>query len=144
MGFTNNSPQHCKKTHRMQRTWGSGTHIFPVLMVLFFCQIAPTYTLTYDPNLYMDTLKQEKISESHHMRNAWFSHQFPSAQESAKKNPSCGEILENSYSSFSHSIRALFPSDSYTSLHGKCMAFLINFSQHGKMQQNPPREEDLG
>ena len=32
----------------------------------------------------------------------------------------------------------------YTSLHGKCMGFLVNFPQHGKMQQNPLNVKILG
>ena len=40
---------------------------------------------------------------------------------------------------FSHSILILW----YTSSYGKCLGFPINFSQHGKMQQNSLHEEKL-
>ena len=41
---------------------------------------------------------------------------------------------------FSHQIPILW----YTSLYGKCMGFPVNFSQYGKMQQNPSYRVNLG
>ena len=56
-----------------------------------------------------------------------------------QQNPTNGESLGNWYPYLFHSVSAFFhqiPILWYTSSYGKCMDFLINFSQHGNMQQN--------
>ena len=74
----------------------------------------------------------------HYMGNAWV---FPSISYSTKKFNKTHhmgrtwEIVTNNFSIvwvvFSCQISILWSS----SLHGKCMSFLINFQQHGKIQQ---------
>ena len=71
---------------------------------------------------------------------------FPQNKKT-QQNPSYWEGLGNWYSYFSHSIGAFFhqtPILWYSTLHGKCMGFLINFQQHGKIQQKPLNGESLG
>ena len=58
-----------------------------------------------------------------------------------------GESQGNWYSYFSHSMDAFFPSDSLPMVYfsiGKCMRFLNNFPQYGKVQQNAWYGESLG
>ena len=61
------------------------------------------------------------------MRNAWVSHQYSIAQDNALMGRNW-EIGTHTFPiacvPFSHPIPILW----YTSLHGKCMAFRINFS----------------
>ena len=75
-----------------------------------------------------------------------FSINFPQHGK-MQQNPWCGgksgRLTLNffqQYGFFSHSIPILW----YTSAYGKCMGFPINFSQYGKMKQNPWYGESLG
>ena len=82
----------------------------------------------------------------HHMGNAWV---FPSISHSTKKSNKThrmGRTWEIGTHTFPIA-RVLFsrqiPILWYSSLHGKCMGFLINFQQHGKIQQKPSNGQSL-
>ena len=67
--------------------------------------------------------------------------------EKMQQNTLYGENIKNGYSYFSHSMSVFshsIPILWYTSLYGKCMGLLINFPQHGKMEQNLLYRKKLG
>ena len=107
----------CSKTYRMEKTWETGNHTFPIVWVLFSHSIPILwYTSSYGKCM-------------------GFPINFPQYRK-MQQNPSYGEDLGNWYSYFPHSMGAFFrqiPILWYSSLHRKCMGFLINFQQYGKM-----------
>ena len=119
----------CNKTHRMGRSREIGNHTFPIVWVLFFPILFPSYgVLDY-------------------MGNAWV---FPSISDSTgkcNKTHRMGKTWEIGNQTFPI-VWVLFPHLIpifwCTSSYEKCMGFPINFSQYGKMQQNQSYEENLG
>ena len=76
-----------------------------------------------------------------------FPFDFPQYWKIQQNHPSYGRTSEIGTHTFpqhrgffSHEILILL----YTSPHGKCIGFLINFTQHRKMQQNPTNRESVG
>ena len=106
---------------------GNWCHTFPIVLVLFSHPI---------PILWYTSAYGKCIG---------FSINFPERGK-MQQNSLRREKLGNWYSYVSHSMDGFFHQISillYTSSYGKCMGFLISFSQHGKRQQNPPNMERL-
>ena len=101
----------CSKTHCMGRTWEIGTHIFPVVWVLFSIRF-PCYGIL------------------HRMENAWvFSSNFPQHQKN-EQNPSNGKSLGNQFPYFFHKMGVFFfPLDSHP------VVYFIIWEMQGFSQQ---------
>ena len=118
----------CNKTHCTRRTWKVGTHTFLMVWLLFSHPFPVLwYASTYEKYMYFPNNLQQhrKCNKTYCIGRNWEigTHTFPI-------------------------VWALFffpiPILRYASPYGKCMGFLINFPQHGKMQQNPLHGENLG
>ena len=92
--WISHSTRKCNKTHDMGKVWETDTHTFPMVWVLFSHRIPILwYTSSYGKCMV-------------------FPMNFPQ-YEKMQQNPWYGESLGNWYSYFSHSMGALFPSDSH-------------------------------
>ena len=118
----------CNNSHAMGKVWRSIIILFPQYGCFFPIQFPSYGILQHMGNVWASPYifhSTGKCNKTHGMAKVWEidTHTFPIAW-----------VL------FSHQILILW----YTSSHGKCMGFPINFSQYGKMQQNPSYGVNLG
>ena len=133
----------CNRTHRTGTDWYS----------CFSHSMKNFSPWDSHPIVYFITLEMHRIS-----------HEFPVAWEKAAKPNGwvklwklvTGKILQNSsyaenlrkwYLYFSHNTVLFYHYLFvlwFTSSHGKCMGFLVNFQKYRKRQQNPSNRESLG
>ena len=111
----------------MGRTWQIGCHTFPIVQVLFSHLI---------PVLWYTSSQGKCIGLPINFPQHWKKQQNPSYEENLKNWDSYFSIV---WVHIFHQILILCYSSSY----GRCLSFLINFPQHGKVYANPFSAESL-